>query len=203
MNTIFKLDGPIFTILNKLCDVLILSVLWMLFSLPIVTLGASCAALYHTTHKVIMQNEGYVFSTFWNSFRTNLKQGVILTLLCIPVAAFCVVSYFFSDAMGHSSVLGIVYFAVTILVALLFMIMITYVFPVLSRFYMTVPNILKTAIALAVTRIGFTILLILIFLLCAFAFIIAPFTVFVLPACFAIASERILEPAFKKAIANT
>ena len=84
MNSIFKLDGPVFTILNKFCDILILSILWMFFSLPAVTLGASSAALYHSVHKVLLNGEGYVLSTFWNSFRTNLKQGVLLTLILIP-----------------------------------------------------------------------------------------------------------------------
>lgn len=200
MNSIFKLDGPIFTILNKFCDVLILSILWILFSIPLITIGPASAALYHTAHKVLLHSEGYVLSTFWKSFRTNLKQGILLTLLCVPVAAFCVVSYFFSNSLGKGSILGAVYFAVTILVSLLLLIMLTYTFPVLSRFYMTIPQLLTTSVALAVTRFGFTLLLIVIFLLSAFAFWLAPFTGFVLPACFAMASERLIEPAFKKAL---
>lgn len=198
MNNIFKLDGPIFTILNKFCDILILSILWMLFSLPIITIGASSAALYHSVHKVLLNNEGYVFSTFWNSFRTNLKQGVLLTLILIPLAAFVVISWFFSDSVGRTNVLGVVYFSVSILCALLFLILLTTVFPLLSRFYMTIPNLLKGAIALGITRIGFTLMLIVIFMLCASAFLIAPVTGFVLPACFAMAAERLLEPGFKK-----
>ena len=198
MNSIFKLDGPVFTILNKFCDILILSILWMLFSLPVVTLGASSAALYHSVHKVLLNGEGYVFSTFWNSFRTNLKQGVLLTLILIPLAIFVVISWFFSDGVGRTHILGIIYFAVSILCALLFLILLTTIFPLLSRFYMTIPNLLKATIALGITRIGFTLMLIVIFLMCASAFLVAPVTGFVLPACFAMAAERILEPGFKK-----
>lgn len=62
---------------------------------------------------------------------------------------------------------------------------------------MTIPNLLKAAIALGITRIGFTLMLIVIFLMCASAFLVAPVTGFVLPACFAMAAERILEPGFK------
>lgn len=200
MNSIFKLDGPVFTILNKFCDVLILSILWLVFCFPLITIGPASAALYHTAHKSLLHSEGYVLSTFWKSFRANLKQGILLTLLCVPVSAFCVVSYFFSDSLGRGSVLGAVYFAVTILVSLFLLIMLTYTFPVLSRFYMTVPQILMTSVALAVTRIGFTLLLIVILLLCVFAVWLAPFTGFVLPACYAMAAERLIEPAFKKAL---
>lgn len=200
MNQIFKFDGPVFTFLNKFCDVLILSTLWMVFSLPVITIGPASAALYHSVHKIIFNNEGYLFSTFWKSFRSCLKQGVLITLLCVPIAAFGIVSFFFASSLPKGNPLGVLYFAVTLLVALALTFILTYAFPILSRFYMTIPEILKTTIALAVTRLGFTLLLAVILAVCAAAFFIAPFTGFVLPACFAIAAERLLEPAFQKAL---
>ena len=48
------------TILNKAADMVVLSVLWCLCSLPLLTLGASSAALYHTAVKVIRQNRGNI-----------------------------------------------------------------------------------------------------------------------------------------------
>ncbi len=199
MNRIFKLEGPVFTFLSKFCDVLILSSLWLVFSLPVITIGASSAALYYSVHKTFLQNDGYVISTFWKSFRTNLKQGIIIEFLCIPVGLFCIASHLFSRSMDYAGVLGILYLAITILTALLLLCMVTYSFPVLSRFYMSSLEIIKTSIALSVTRLGFTLILIIIYLLCIGAVIIAPFTVFILPACYTMAAERLLEPAFKKA----
>lgn len=202
MNHLVKFDGPVFTFLTKFCDVLILSTLWILFSIPLITIGPASAALYHSVHKVIFLNEGYTVSTFWKSFCSSLKQGILLTLLCIPVAAFGVVSYFFSRSFDRGNILEYLYFAVSILTALFLIVMLTYTFPILSRFYMTIPNILKASVALAVTRIGFTFLLGIIFILCAGAFLIAPFVGFILPACYAMASERLLEPGFQKLLAS-
>ena len=69
MNQLFSLDGPLFRFLNKFCDMLILSILWLVFSFPLLTIGASSIQQYHTTQKVIVNNEGYVFSTFWKSLQ--------------------------------------------------------------------------------------------------------------------------------------
>lgn len=77
MNTIFNVNGPVFTFLSKVCDVLIVSILWTLFCLPVVTAAPACAALYHTVHKSLLKSEGYIVSTFWKSFRSSLKQGIL------------------------------------------------------------------------------------------------------------------------------
>ena len=61
----------------------VLSVLWCLCSLPILTLGASSAALYHTAVKVIRQNRGYAFANFRDSFKGSLRQTFPFT---VPVS---------------------------------------------------------------------------------------------------------------------
>lgn len=201
MNDIFKLDAPIFTILSKFCDLLILSILWTIFSIPLITIGPASSALYHTIHKSFFKNEGYVASTFWKSFKTNLKQGIILTLFCIPIAFFAFISYNFSKSMGHATFLGVLYLVVCLFCILFVLTIFTYGFPTLSRFYMKIGDVVKTSVAFAITRAGFSVLLFLIFGICAIAFYIAPITCLLLPACYTMAAERLLEPAFKKALA--
>ncbi len=60
MNHFFHVNGPVFTFLSKFCDVLIISILWTLFCLPVVTVGPACAALYHTVHKSLLKSDGYI-----------------------------------------------------------------------------------------------------------------------------------------------
>ena len=200
MNTIFNVNGPVFTFLSKVCDVLIVSILWTLFCLPVITVAPSCAALYHTVHKSILNNEGYVVSTFWKSFRSGLKQGIALSLFCLFLTAFSILSYLFITQEGRNRILVILYFALFVLAILFLLVLIMYSFPILSRFYMRISVILKTSVALAVTRIGFTLLLALILLLCAGTMLLAPFTLLFLPACYAMAAERLIEPGFQKIV---
>lgn len=200
MNHFFHVNGPVFTFLSKFCDVLIISILWTLFCLPVVTVGPACAALYHTVHKSLLKSDGYILPTFWKSFCSSLKQGILLTLLCLFISVFCVLSYFFIAAEGQSQIFVILYFALLILAAFLLLVLLMYSFPILSRFYMRFSVIFKTSVALAVTRIGFTLLLAVIFLLCAVTMFVAPFTLFFLPACYAMAAERLIEPGFQKVL---
>lgn len=200
MNDIFNLEGPFFTILSKFCDMLILSICWTLFSIPVVTIGPATSALYHTIHNSFFQNRGYIIATFWESFKSNFKQGIMLTLLCIPVGLFALISFHFSKSMGHETPLGILYIVVCVFCVLFVLIMFSYGFPTLSRFYMKFVDIIKSSVAFAITRAGFTILLLLILCICAFAFYVAPVSCFLIPACYTMASERLLEPAFQKAI---
>jgi hypothetical protein len=50
MNRIFGMDSPLVETLMKVGDCLCLSVLWLVFSLPVFTIGASSTALYATVH---------------------------------------------------------------------------------------------------------------------------------------------------------
>lgn len=198
MNTFFDVNGPVFAFLTKICDILIVSIFWTLFCLPVITVAPSCAALYHTVHKSILKNEGYIVSTFWKSFKCNLKQGVLLSLLSLFLIVFCILSYLFIILENQSRIFVVLYFALLILAFLFFLVLIMYSFPVLSRFYMSISVLLKTSVALAVTRIGFSLILVFILILCAVTMFLAPFTLLFLPACYSMAAERLIEPGFKK-----
>ena len=50
MKSIFDLESPLIGALTKIGDCICLSVLWLVFSLPIITLGASSTALSSAVH---------------------------------------------------------------------------------------------------------------------------------------------------------
>lgn len=199
MNNLFRLDNPVWAFISKLCDLVLLSLLWLLFSLPVITVGPASAALYHSVHTVILEDRGHLFSTFWRSFRTNLGQGVLLTLALLPGAAFVCVSWIFSEAMGRESFLGTFYKIVAVAAAFLLCAGALYLFPMLSRFYMKSLELLKAAMALAVTRLGFTVILTVLVLASTLAMYIIPLSSLFLPGLAALAAERLIEPAFRKA----
>ena len=200
MNRMFNLDSPLWNILSKFCDLLILSTLWMLFSLPVVTAGPATAALYHSVHKSILEGSGYAVSTFWKSFRTNLKQGILLMLSFLFPVAFAIVSYLFADSLGNDNLIGIFYKIISFAVGVITLSTFLYAFPVLSRFYMKTKDIWKTSIAFAVTRAFFTLILDVLTVICAISIFLAPVAGFLLPALMAMAAERLIEPAFRKAM---
>ena len=46
MRRLFDMDSPLMGFLMKVCDSLVLSLLWLLFSLPVITLGVVFGLVY-------------------------------------------------------------------------------------------------------------------------------------------------------------
>ena len=203
MNQLFNPDNIVWTFLTRCVDLVILSLLWLLFSLPVVTAGASTAALYHSVRKSVLSDSGYAVTAFWKSFRENVKQGIPLMLLCALPFAFCFAAWLFADSLGEGSILGLIYHTASILVGVMVFSTAATLFPLLSRFYMKTPELIKTAFALAVTRAGFTLILDLILVLCGFTVYMIHAGIFVLPGAAAMAAERLLEPGFRKILADS
>ena len=71
---LFNYDNPVWRFIGKLGDLIILNILWMITSIPIVTIGASTTALYYVTLKLVRDEDGYTIKSFFKSFRDNFKD---------------------------------------------------------------------------------------------------------------------------------
>ncbi len=86
MKSFFRMDNPLFQILQRILNVVGLSLVWILCCLPVVTIGAATAALYYTTVKVVRNERGYLFAEYFSAFKKNFRQSTIATLLYLAVA---------------------------------------------------------------------------------------------------------------------
>jgi len=86
----FNYDNKVFEFINRVVDTMFVTLLWVLFSLPVITIGASTTAFYETVHKVLRKNKGYILRTFWNTFRTNFKRSTIVWLIQFGLSLFFV-----------------------------------------------------------------------------------------------------------------
>ena len=55
MGGLFDYDSKLFQLLLRVSDLVALSLLWLLCSLPVITIGASTSALYYTAMKLVCQ----------------------------------------------------------------------------------------------------------------------------------------------------
>ena len=79
----FKVDSPFYEFLRRFVDVIKLNFLWLIFCLPIVTIGASTVAVFSVTLKMVEDKEGYVGRDFIKAFKANIRQGIPLGLIAI------------------------------------------------------------------------------------------------------------------------
>ena len=59
------LDSKFYKWGTLLADLIILTVLWLICSLPIITMGAATTALYYVTTRQLSNREGYVSRDFF------------------------------------------------------------------------------------------------------------------------------------------
>ena len=66
---------------QTICDLILLNILWLICSLPIITIGASTAALHSVVRKMAACEYYTVWSGFWHGFHENWKQGTAAALI--------------------------------------------------------------------------------------------------------------------------
>lgn len=94
MNRIFGYDSPIVGALTRIGDCICLSVLWIVFSLPIFTMGAATVALYATAYRCIRKERGRLWKTFWGSFREEFKRATLVWLVALVAMTILTVDVF-------------------------------------------------------------------------------------------------------------
>ena len=80
MNGLFSPNNLFFRSLSWMVDIIGISFLWLLLSLPVITAVPAAAALYHTCALCVRRGEDGAFGRFLRSFRQNLRQGCILSV---------------------------------------------------------------------------------------------------------------------------
>jgi len=158
----FEFDGPVFRFISTLVDLIFLNVLMIIFSIPLITIGASFTAGHFTALKM-RRGEGTVLKTFWKSFKLNFVQSTILEII---LAALAVVTLFLVAVAGgdlekmESLIhLFILFFWVCILFTAI------WVFPLQARFINPLIVTIKNAYGLSIRYMLRTIYMLIIYLL--------------------------------------
>lgn len=158
MERIFNFDNQVWTFIGKLWDILLLSVLWLIFSLPVITIGASTTALYYTALKLASDQDGYTIASYWQAFRDNFKQGTLMWLLMAALGIFLGTDLYFYFQMKSS--VGTVLFCSFLILAVIYLMILTYLFPLLARCKTGLKQIFVMAFIMAAKNFGWTLLLI-------------------------------------------
>lgn len=64
MGNLFNLDSGFSKFMNRVSDLFLLNILWVICSIPIITIGASTTALYSVNLNLLSENEGHITKAF-------------------------------------------------------------------------------------------------------------------------------------------
>lgn len=173
IDKIFHTEGPVFRILDKLGQMVILSVFWIIGCIPVVTIATSTTAFYYGIIKVVRREHGTVGREFWKSYKANLFRGIITTVAVIlpgSVLAFNAYLLYKSEQASENTLIWGYIIGIILLAA-----MCMYICPVLSRFSMNVVSAWKLSFIMAIRFLPITLVLL------AGTVVAAMIQIFVLP----------------------
>lgn len=143
---LFSLNSPFARGVNKLVMMLYAGILWFLGSIPIITMGASSAALYEVLLKAVKNQEGYITGSFFRAFRGNLKQGLQLGIpLLLAQFVFAFNLFYYGVLGGEGFRIQTAVFAV---LSLLTLTAFSFVFAVMAKFENSASGHFRMAVAL-------------------------------------------------------
>lgn len=197
MNRLFGMDSPLMVALMKIGDLLCLSVLWLVFSLPIFTIGASSTALYAAVFYCLRRNEAGVWKHFWKAFRENFKRSTLAWLIELAVlAVFSLDAAVFRAIRLSGGAMGKLYWAALLLEAVA-LTWTAYVAAYAARVNGTVGEILRFGLVLLrlhpIRALGVMLPILAGLALC----LLVPFTVLFAPAAVCLACSYSLEQVFR------
>ena len=161
MNRIFGKDSGEMLFLTLVANLAILNVLFIVCSLPVVTLGASLTALNYVALQMIRQEDSYIMRGFFRGFKQNFLQATAIWLILLAAGIFLWLDYwsvsqYFTGAMRTVMLVGLTVLAVMWVMVFL------YVFALQARYENTVKQTMKNALFMALLRLPYTVVLVLI-----------------------------------------
>ncbi|MBQ8165809.1 MAG: YesL family protein [Lachnospiraceae bacterium] len=165
-------DNMFIRMLNRLGDAMILSLMFVIGSIPIVTIGTSMTATYYAAMKGVQGDDGYVFKNYIKSYKQNFKQSVVIWLIMAVVLFVFGVDLWFWLKQWQDARVGIAkpMIAVSVVLLAVAVFITMYVFPLQAKFDNKTSVQIRNAFLLSIKNFPTTLLLVVITAIIAWCF---------------------------------
>ena len=155
---LFSTENPVWRAMDRMGDLMILNFLFIFFSIPIFTIGASLTALYTVSFKLLDETEGNIVKNYFKAFKNNFKQATAIWIVVLLAGLF--LAYDAYLAYVSTSIISKILMGVIILVAIIYAMWTSWLFPVQCKFDNPVKVNMKNAALMMVIHMFPTTLLI-------------------------------------------
>ena len=153
-----NIESPLVSGMTTASDLLFLNFLWLLTSLPVVTIGASNAALYRVVMDMHQQKGGGLLKRYFRAWKENWKQA---TVIWLPTAAVIALFFFvFHSFETLNGMLGVPVKLILCFIMLLTVFINGYAYAYLGFFEDTVAVVLKNSLGAAIQKLPVTALIV-------------------------------------------
>lgn len=159
MDKFFNSDSGVMRALSKVFDMGLLTLIYLVFCIPVVTAGAATTSLYYVSAKVLRHNRSYVWREFWSCFKSGFVQSTIVWVVTAVIAVLLVFNMQIVGSNTESAKSG---YLVGVYLAMLFVLLCIscYVYPIISRFSTKLSQILRLSLYCAFRHFLHTIALV-------------------------------------------
>ncbi|MDE6888241.1 MAG: YesL family protein [Eubacterium sp.] len=171
MSEFFNPDNSIMRFITKIANSVYLNILWLVCSLPVVTIGASTTSLFYVTLKMAKNEEGNITAAFFRSFRDNFKQATKIWLILLAAGiVFALDGYVFYH-MRFENMLWTIGTSIFLVALAAYAIILMYIFPLLARFDNTTFAMFKNSLFIGMRFFLCTVLMAVIYFVMLFVVI--------------------------------
>lgn len=190
-------DNALMITMTQITDCIFLSCFWILGCIPMVTIGASFAALYDATYRGFRQGDKHCWSRFGQVYKENWKAGILPTVVFLAASAALTKGMV---ALWNAAVAGTIswmLFSGIAFVGVLTVGILSVLFPMLSRFENSFPVLLKNTVFLSLANLPRTMALGLLNTVTVMLCAVFVLPLFFLPSLAALIGSLFVEPMFK------
>jgi len=202
MSNGFTEDNPIWDFFAKLGDLVILNLLFLLCSIPLVTIGASYSALYYSMVKSVRKGRGYVVKNFFHAFKQNLIQGIGGFVILVAIGWFSVNGVLAYAAAPSGSTSGQFMLWTSVFITFIVAATACMLFPILSRFAFKFSTLMGLSMVVAFKYLHYSIVFValaaaIVAGVIYYPFYVIPAVVLIVPALYAYLTSYMMERILK------
>ncbi|WP_045518418.1 YesL family protein [Neobacillus niacini] len=192
-------QNKIFRFLEVVTDYAYMNILWLFFSLPIITFFPATTALFRIIRKRANGEEIPILKSFFHYFKKDFKKGVLFGSAVIFVSVMLVGDFLIIVSLENpwQSVL----LPILIVITLLFLMVTVYFIPLCISYPLSFKHLLSMAFGLSIRRPIRPVLVICLFVLLAVLTLYTKF--FTILLVFSICSwiqYKLIQPAIEKIV---
>lgn len=143
--------SPLYRFLNRIADLFCVSLLTLIFSIPLITIFAAITAAHNVTQDMVFDTESAIFNKYWNAFRANIKQATFSGFILSAALAIALVNLvWFPGLLPDSFSIAVRILFVILLIALLGIA--NCIFPLIARYHNSIIQHFKNAVIIILIR---------------------------------------------------
>lgn len=196
-------NGWMYRTAKTVGDVVIISALFLVFCLPVITIGASASALYYAVYRKYQKKSDEITKDFIRALKENLKHGIIIHLIYTVYTAIAGFNIYFALFGFNGLKLPEWYTVIAFLPAIPVIFSFPYVYPLVARFSNSVKETVKNSFTLCMISFPKFLLIWLIFILALVISVAFPPSALLTPVGATYLIQMITEKTFESAINMT